>query len=92
MSRATLEEERKSDGKGFCESFPRPKEIYDLSFWNTSDEMVKKAHDIWSATYEQVGQWYIFFYICVFYLQSLEQELSDTDAFKCFHGASKPGY
>ena len=88
MSGATLEEEGKSDGKGFCESFPRPKEIYDLSFWNTSDEMVKKAHDIWSVTYEQVGQWYIY----VFYLQSLEQELSDTDAFKCFQGASEPGY
>ena len=62
MSTATLKEEGKSDGKGFCESFPKPKEIYDLSFWNTSDEMVKKAHDIWSATYEQVGQWYICIY------------------------------
>ena len=34
----------------------------------------------------------IIVYVYVFYLQSLEQELSDTDAFKCFQGASEPGY
>ena len=28
-------------------------------------------------------------YMYIFHLQSLEQELSGTDAFKCFHGASE---
>ena len=37
---------------------PRPQEIVDLSYSNTSDELVKKAHDIWSVTYEQVGSKY----------------------------------
>ena len=29
----------------------------------------------------------VFHFTCII-IQSLEQELSDTDAFKCFHGAS----
>ena len=33
---------------------PRPQEILDLSYWNTSDDLVREAHDIWSTTYEQV--------------------------------------
>ncbi|XP_078365733.1 methyltransferase-like protein 27 [Oculina patagonica] len=40
-------------GKGLSAKCPRPKEILDLSYWNTSDDMVRKAHDIWSETYEQ---------------------------------------
>ena len=41
-------------GKGLSTDCPRPKEISDLSYWNTSDDKVKIAHDIWSETYEQV--------------------------------------
>ena len=42
-------------GKGPHAKCPRPKEILDLSFSNTSDEMVKKAHDNWALNYEQVS-------------------------------------
>ena len=42
-------------GKGPHAKCPRPKEILDLSFLNTSDEMVKKAHDNWALNYEQAS-------------------------------------
>ena len=67
MSGATLEEEGKSDGKGFCESFPRPKEIYDLSFWNTSDEMVKKLMTFGPLLMNRsVSDIYIYIYIYIY--------------------------
>ena len=44
--------------EGLDAKCPRPQEILDLSYSNTSDELVKKAHDIWSVTYEQVGSKY----------------------------------
>ena len=40
--------------KGLSAKCPRPQEILNLSYTNTSDELVKKAHDIWSETYEKV--------------------------------------
>ena len=46
-------------GKGLSAKCPRPQEILDLSYWNTSDDMVRKAHDIWSETYEQVCSNYL---------------------------------
>ena len=67
MSTATLKEEGKSDGKGFCESFPRPKEIYDLSFWNTSDEMVKKLMTFGPLLMNRsVSDIYIYIYIYIY--------------------------
>ena len=43
-----------SDDNNGIVKFPRPKEILDLSYYNTTEEKVKQAHDNWSATYEQV--------------------------------------
>ena len=48
-------------GRGLSAKCPRPKEILDLSYWNTSDDLVRKAHDIWSETYEQVRRDYLEF-------------------------------
>ena len=42
------------ESKGVSAKHPRPQEILDLSYWNTSEDMVRNAHEIWSETYEQV--------------------------------------
>ena len=37
-------------------TYPQPKEVVELSWWNTNEERVKHANKIWSATYDQVGK------------------------------------
>lgn len=43
-------------GKQLSVKFPRPKEILELSYWNTSEDMVRKAHDDWAEGYDQVSK------------------------------------
>lgn len=46
-------------GKELNRKYPRPQEIIDLSYWNTSEEMVKTAHNNWAVNYEQVSTLWI---------------------------------
>ena len=35
-------------------TYPQPKEVVELNWWNASEERVKHANKIWSGTYDKV--------------------------------------